>query len=103
MLWSEDVGPEVVDQSFSLDFVDGMRQIFVQDGMGTLLGRRLDVPQQLVPRYLQRGLFLNSQSFVRNDASLDLTMVEVQRLFQHSFRQRSSFMAAASFGKCRQP
>jgi hypothetical protein len=55
MLWSEDVGPEVVDQSFSLDFVDGMRQIFVQDGMGTLLGRRLDVPQQLVPRYLQRA------------------------------------------------
>jgi hypothetical protein len=38
-LWSEDVGPEVVDLSFFSDFVDGRRWILVQDNTGTSLGR----------------------------------------------------------------
>ena len=33
--WSKDVGPEVVDLSFLSDFVDGRRQILVQDSTGT--------------------------------------------------------------------
>ena len=38
--WSEDVGPEVVDLPFLSDFVDGRRQILVQDITGTSPGRR---------------------------------------------------------------
>jgi hypothetical protein len=33
-LYSEDVGPEVVDLSILLDFVDGRRRILVQDSRG---------------------------------------------------------------------
>jgi hypothetical protein len=38
--WSEDVGPEVVDLPFFSDFIDGRRQILVQESTRTSLGRR---------------------------------------------------------------
>jgi hypothetical protein len=40
MLWSEDVGPEVVDLSSFHDFVDGMRRFLVQDNTTTFSDRR---------------------------------------------------------------
>jgi hypothetical protein len=38
MLWSKDAGPEVVELSLFLDFVDGLRRILVQDNAGTSPG-----------------------------------------------------------------
>jgi hypothetical protein len=43
MLWSEDVDRKVVALFLFIDFIDGMRQILVQDGTGCLL---VDVAHQ---------------------------------------------------------
>jgi hypothetical protein len=73
MLWSEDVGPEVVELSLILDFVDGMRQILVQGSMGTSPDRRATVT---CASLLAADLFIDSQILVGDGAILDLAMVE---------------------------
>jgi hypothetical protein len=45
LLWSKDVGLEVVDLSFFSDFVDRRRWVLVQDSMGTSPGRHMTIHQ----------------------------------------------------------
>jgi hypothetical protein len=71
-LWSEDVGQEVGDLPFFLDFVDGKRRVLVQDIMGTSPGRRATTTCAL-PR--AADLFIDSQSLVGDGAFLDLARV----------------------------
>jgi hypothetical protein len=97
MLWSEDVGPEVVDLSSFPDFVNGIRRSLVQDSTGTFLDRRATTTCALLHA---AGLFINSQSLVGDSASSDLTMVEARRLFERLFRRLWSLAVAASFGEC---
>jgi hypothetical protein len=78
MLWSEDVGLEVMDLSFLLDFVKGMQWILVQDSTGTFSGRRATLTCALL---LAAGLFIDSQSLVGDGASSDCAMVESSHLF----------------------
>jgi hypothetical protein len=59
MLWSEDVGPEVVELSSFPDIVDGMRRFLVQDSTGTFPGRRAITP---CASLRVAGLFIESQS-----------------------------------------
>jgi hypothetical protein len=73
MLWSEDVGPEVVELSLILDFVDGMRRILVQGSMGTSPDQRATVT---CASLLAADLFIDSQILVGDGAILDLAMVE---------------------------
>jgi hypothetical protein len=54
-LWIEDVGPEVVDLPFFFEFVDGRRQVLVQESMRTFPGRRATASQQHVPRCMQQA------------------------------------------------
>ena len=61
MLWSEDVGPEVVDLALVPDFVNKMRWILVQDSMGT---SPIDVPQGHVPHCLKRACSLTRKSLL---------------------------------------
>jgi hypothetical protein len=56
-LWSEDVGTEVVNILIFFDFVDGRRQILVQDSTGT---SPVDVPHRHVARYAATCLFIDS-------------------------------------------
>jgi hypothetical protein len=49
LLWSKEVGLEVVDLSLFVDLVDGMRRIRVQDSTRT---SPVDVPQRYLPCYL---------------------------------------------------
>jgi hypothetical protein len=51
VLWSEDVGTEVVDLSLFPNIIGEMRWFLVQESTGTSPGRR---PQRHVPRCLQR-------------------------------------------------
>ena len=67
--WSEDAGPEVVDLPFLSDFVDGRRQILVQDSTGTSPGRRATATCALLRA---AGLFIDSQSLVGDGAFSDL-------------------------------
>ena len=83
--WSKDVGPEVVDLSFLSDFVDGRRQILVQDSTGTSPGRRATTTCAFLRA---AGLFIDSQSLVGDGAFSDLAMVEARRLFRRSPRRR---------------
>jgi hypothetical protein len=80
MLRSEDVGSEVVDLSFLLDFVDGMQWIQVQDSTGTFHSR---CATSTYASLLAAGLFIDSQSLVSDGASSDLTIVESWHLFKH--------------------
>jgi hypothetical protein len=100
MLWSEDVGPEVVDLSSFPDFVDGIRRLLIQGSMGTFPGRRATMAYASL---LAAGQFIDLQSLVGDGASSDLAMVESRRLFQRTSRRCSSLSAAASFGECRKP
>jgi hypothetical protein len=100
MLWSEDVGPEVVDLSSFPDFVDGMRRFLVQDNTTTFSGRRATTTYASL---LAAGLFIDSQSLVGDGASSDLAMVEARHLFQCSSWRRWSLAATASFGECTKP
>jgi hypothetical protein len=97
MLWSEDVGPEVVDLSSFPDFVDGMRRSLVQDSTGTFPDRRATATCASLHA---AGLFIDSQSLVGDGASSDLTMVEARRLFERLFRRLWRLVAAASFSEC---
>jgi hypothetical protein len=58
MLWSEDVGPEVVDMPSFLDFVDGMQRFLVQDSTGIFPGRRAT---GTCVSLLAASLFIDSQ------------------------------------------
>jgi hypothetical protein len=78
MLWSEDVGPEVVDLPHFPDFISGMRWILVQESTGMSPGQRATTTCALL---LAAGLFIDSQSLFGDGAYLDLAMVEVRRLF----------------------
>jgi hypothetical protein len=90
----------VVDLSLFPDFIDGMRQILVQDSMVTSLDCRVTTT---CASLLAAGLFIGSQSLVGDGASSDQAMVEARCLFQRSSRRRWSLAAAASFGKCGSP
>jgi hypothetical protein len=61
MLWSEDVGPEVVDLSSFPDFVDVMRRFLVQDSTGTFPGRRATTTYASL---LAVGLFIDPQTLL---------------------------------------
>jgi hypothetical protein len=74
-LWSEDVGPEVGDLSFFLDFIDGRRRVLVQDSTGTSPDRRA---------IATCGLFIDSQSLIGDCAFLYLAMVEARRFFRRA-------------------
>jgi hypothetical protein len=78
ILWSEDVGPEVVGLSHFPDFIGGMRWILVQGSTGTSPGQRAKAICALL---LAAGLFIDSQSLFGDGAYLDQAMVEVRRLF----------------------
>ena len=71
--------------SFLSDFVDGRRQILVQDSTGTSPGRRATTTCALLRA---AGLFIDSQSLVGDGAFSDLAMVEARRLFRRSPRRR---------------
>jgi hypothetical protein len=73
ILWSEDVGPKVVDLPYFPNFADGMRLFLVQDSMGTFPGQRAT---GTCASLLAAGLFIGSQSLVGDSASSDLIMVE---------------------------
>jgi hypothetical protein len=75
ILWSEDVDLEVIDLSFFLDFIDGIRRILVQDSTGMFSDRRVTTTYASL---LAAGLL---QSLVGDGASLDLAMVKVRFLF----------------------
>ena len=96
--WSEDAGPEVVDLPFLSNFVDGRRQILVQDSTGTSPGRRATATRALLRA---AGLLINSQSLVGDGVFSDLAMVEARRLFRRSPRRRWSWATAAGYGGCR--
>jgi hypothetical protein len=100
VLLEQDVGPKMVDLSFFFTFIDGRRQILVQDNTG----RSLDPGQRATTTYASlrvAGLFIDSQSLVDDGAFSDLAMVEAQRLFQRSSRRRWSWAAAARYNGCR--
>jgi hypothetical protein len=78
MLSSKEVGSEVVDLSIFPDFVDMMPWILVQDGIGIFPGRRATTTCALL---LAAGLFIDSQSLVGENGSLDLAMMKARRLF----------------------
>ena len=84
-LWSEDVVPEVVDLPFFSDFIDGRRQILVQDNTGTSFGRRATAT---CASLRAAGLFIDSQSLAGDSAFSDLTMVEARCIFRCSSRRR---------------
>jgi hypothetical protein len=58
----------VVDLPFFSDFVDGMRQILVQDSMGMSPGRRATTTCALLRA---AGLFIDSQNLVGDGVFLD--------------------------------
>jgi hypothetical protein len=78
MLWSKEVGLEVVDLSFFPDFIDEIRWILVQDSTGMSPARRAI---SICVLLLAVSLFIDSQSLVGDSASLDQAMVETRRLF----------------------
>jgi hypothetical protein len=98
VLWSEDVGPEVVDLSFFPYFMGGMWWFLVQGSTGMFPGQRATSTCALL---LAAGLFIDSQSLVGDGAFLDLAMEEARRLFQRVSWRCWSVAAAASFGECR--
>jgi hypothetical protein len=98
VLWSEDVGPEVVDLALVPDFDNRMRWILVQESTRTSPGRRAKVTSALL---LVADLFIDSRSLVGDGAYLDLSMEEARRLFRHVSMRRWSLAAAASFSECR--
>ena len=98
--WSEDVGPKVVDMPFFSDFVDGRRQILVQDSTETFPGRHATAT---CASLLAAGLFIDSQSLVGDGAGLDLAMMEAGRLFRCPSRRHWCWAAAAGCGGCRKP
>jgi hypothetical protein len=100
MLWSEDVGSEVVDLSLFLDFVNGIRWILAQGCTGTSPGQRAT---STCASLLAAGLFIDSQSLIDNGALLDLAMVEARRLFRRESRRRWCLVAAAGFSKYMKP
>jgi hypothetical protein len=73
--WSKDVGLEVVDLSFFYDFIDGRRQILVQDSTWMFPGRRATMTYVSLR---VAGLFIDSQSLFGDGAFSDLAMVEAQ-------------------------
>jgi hypothetical protein len=81
VLWSEDVGPEVVDLSLFPDFIGGMRWFLFQGSTGTSPGRHATTTYASL---LAAGLFIDSQSLIGDGAFLDLAMEEVRRLFQRA-------------------
>jgi hypothetical protein len=88
----------VVDLSLFLNLVDGIRRTLVQDSMGTSSGQRATTTCALM---LAVGMFIDSQSLIYDDASLNLAIVEARHLFKSSSRRRRSLAATASFGECR--
>jgi hypothetical protein len=100
MLGSEDVGSEVVNLSFLLDFVDGMQRILVEDSTGTFRGRCATSP---CASLLAVGLFIDSQSLVGDGASSDLAMVESWQLFKHCLGRHWSLAAALTSASAGNP
>jgi hypothetical protein len=81
VLWSEDVGPEVMDLSLFPDFIGGMRWFLVQESTGTSPGRCATATCASV---LAVGMFIDSQSLIGDGAFLDMAMEEARRLFQRA-------------------
>jgi hypothetical protein len=81
-LESEDVGPEVVDLSLFLDFVNRMQQILIQGSTRIFLGRRT------IMTCASMRMVINSQSFVDDSALFILAMVEeAHHLFKCTSRR----------------
>jgi hypothetical protein len=85
MLWSENVGPEMVDLSLFPDFVNEMRWILVQSNTGTSPGRRAI---SICVLLLAACPLIDSRRLVSDGASLDLTMVDAWHIFQQASRRR---------------
>jgi hypothetical protein len=83
MLWSEDVGPKMVDFSFSPTLSMGCSGSWSKIAQGCPL---VDVPYRHVPSLLAMGQFIDSESLIGDGTSSDLEMVEAQSLFEHSSR-----------------
>jgi hypothetical protein len=96
--WSGDVGLEVMDMSFFSDFIDGRRQILIQDSMGTSLGRHATTT---CASLLGAGMFIDSQSLIGDGTILNLAMVEARRFFQCPSRRPWRWVAATGYGICR--
>jgi hypothetical protein len=89
MLWSEDVGPEMVDLSLFPDFVDEIHWIFVQDRMR--MSSRWPATT-ICGSMLAAGLFIDSGNFVGDGDFFGYDkMVEARRLLERVYKRRSSF------------
>jgi hypothetical protein len=71
--------------------------MLVQDSTGTFPGRRATTT---CASLLAVGLFIDSQSLVRDGAFLNLAMVEARHHFLRPSRRRWNWAAAAGYGGC---
>jgi hypothetical protein len=89
---------EVMDLPFFPNFIHGRRQILVQDSMETFPDRRATATSASLRAV---GLFIDSQSLVRDGTFSNLAMIEARRLFRRLSWRRRSWAAVARYGGCR--